>query len=115
MSNQTFTIEKKFCTYTLEELVTEDGMFVTGYQFTDFDIKDNLGDYIYFSYEYFSSPFDVDRYIDDCEAKLEIISVMIPYLTNMENYSYYGENIGIPEAYLEEVVEDLYKLITKSS
>lgn len=115
MSNQTYTIEEKFCTYTVEESVTENGMFVTGYQFTDFDIKGDLNRYIYFSYEYFSSYSNVEGYIEDCERKLELLSVMVPYLTNMENYGYFGENIGIPESYLDEVVEDLYKLITKSS
>lgn len=96
MSNQTFTIEKKFCTYTMEELTTEDGMFVTGYQFTNFDIKDGLKDYIYFPYEHFSSYHSVEGNIEDCERKLELLSLMTPYLTNMENYGYYGENIGIP-------------------
>lgn len=48
------------------------------------------------------------------EKRVEVIEILSTFVTEMENYSYYGSNPGIPVDSLEEVAQKMIEHFTKN-
>lgn len=110
--NKEVLVEKKYCSYLVEEYVTDDEMFFESWHFTNY-IPNNayFSDLIIFEYPVCFSVKYVENHILEMERKFAMLEVLVNYVSDMQTYSYHSENLGIPESSLDLVVEDLYTLV----
>lgn len=58
-------------------------------------------------YKIFDDGPSVVMYIANLQKKIEVINLCREFVTEMEGYSYYGSNPGIPEDEIEDLVDVL--------
>lgn len=110
--NKEVLVEKKYCSYLVEEYVTDDDMFFESWYFAKYiPSNDYYLDLIICEHPTCSSIKDVENHILGMERKFAMLEVLVNYVSDMQTYSHHGENLGIPEKSCNLVVEDLYKLI----
>ena len=69
-------------------------------------------DHMYTS-KYFSEISDAVRFYEKLIIQIRIIEVVSKYTTEMEGYSYYGSNMGVPEDNYEYIAQDIRVMMEK--
>lgn len=71
------------------------------------EIVEKESDVLSYHFKSFDDGSDVLMWILNLEKKIEVINVCKEFVTEMEGYSYYGSNPGIPEDEIEDLVDVL--------
>lgn len=71
---------------------------------------EDFGDFYLGNFKVFYSKPEVLRFIAEREKMYSLLTILKSYEVDMENYSYYGSNPGIPECDYEDVATDILKL-----
>ena len=102
--------EKQYATYEVEKILAcpaENSNDVVLVMILA-KVKDNNISKIFSdTHKTFGTEQEANQWISNTERKLKIMSVMVPYITEMEGYSYYGSNPGIPEDCIEDIAAEL--------
>ena len=95
------TIDREFATYTVTEhpkhLEVE-------------AVFKNDSTVIYPTFHIADTFDEVRKWINHKEKVSKVVKVLNSYTTEMEGYSYFGSNPGLPENEYEDVAEDIIKL-----